>query len=101
MKTFQDKVLCLVKKIPKGRVSTYKEIGRALRRKGQVYRAVGRALHNNKLLVIIPCHRVVSSDGSIGGYSRGVKKKIALLKKEGVIISRNKIVDFKKKLFRL
>jgi len=101
MKTFQEKVLTLVKKIPKGRVTTYKEIGKTLKRKGQVYRAVGRALHNNKLLVIIPCHRVVSSDGSIGGYSRGVKKKIALLKKEGVIISRNKIVDFKKKLFRL
>jgi methylated-DNA-[protein]-cysteine S-methyltransferase len=99
MKTFQDKVLDLVKKIPKGKVSTYKEIGKALKRRGQVYRAVGRALHDNKLPVVIPCHRVVSSDGNIGGYSKGVKKKIDLLKKEKVFVRNNKIVDFKKKLF--
>ncbi|MBW2982034.1 MGMT family protein [Candidatus Woesearchaeota archaeon] len=99
MKTFQDKVLDLVKKIPKGRVSTYKEIGEALKRKGQVYRAVGRALHDNKTPVKIPCHRVVASDGSLGGYSRGLKKKIVLLKKEGIKVKKNKIIDFEKKLF--
>ena len=97
---FQDKVLALCKKIPKGKVSTYKEIGKALHKRGQVYRAVGRALHDNKTPIIIPCHRVVSSDGSIGGYSRGVKKKIALLKKEGISVKNNKIIDFEKKLFR-
>jgi methylated-DNA-[protein]-cysteine S-methyltransferase len=99
MKTFQQKVLDLVKKIPKGKVTTYKEIGRALKRKGQVYRAVGRALHDNKLPVVIPCHRVVSSDGSIGGYSRGIRKKIFLLKKEGIIVRQNKVVDFRKRLY--
>ena len=99
MKTFQDKVLDLVKKIPKGKVTTYKEIGKALKRRGQVYRAVGRALHDNKTPIIIPCHRVVNSDGNIGGYSRGIKKKIALLKKEKVFVKNRKIVDFKKKLF--
>jgi len=99
MKTFQDKVLSLVKKIPKGKVSTYKAVGKALRRRGQVYRAVGRALKENIYPVAIPCHRVVCSDGSIGGYSRGVRKKIALLKKEGVEVKKNKVVDFKKKLF--
>jgi len=97
---FQDKVLELVKKIPKGRVSTYKEIGKALRRKGQIYRAIGRALHDNKFPVVIPCHRVVSSSGELGGYSRGVKKKIALLKKEKVFVNHGKIVDFEKKLYR-
>ncbi|MBW2977722.1 MGMT family protein [Candidatus Woesearchaeota archaeon] len=95
---FSDKVLSLVKKIPRGKVTTYKAIGKALKRKGQVYRAVGRALHDNKFPVVIPCHRVVCSDGIIGGYSRGVKKKIALLKKEGVIVKKGKVVDFKKKL---
>ena len=100
MKTFQDKVLDLCKKIPKGRVSTYKEIGKALKRKGQVYRAVGRALHDNRMPVKIPCHRVVASDGSLGGYSRGLKKKIALLKREKVFVKKNKIIDFEKKLFR-
>jgi len=99
MKPFQEKVLLLVKKIPQGKVTTYKEIGKALHRKGQVYRAVGRALHDNKFPIVIPCHRVVSSDGSIGGYSRGVKKKIALLKKEKIFVKNNKIIDFKKKLF--
>jgi len=100
MKTFQQKVLSLCKKIPKGKVTTYKEIGKALKRKGQVYRAVGRALHSNKTPIVIPCHRVVASDGSIGGYSRGIKKKINLLEKEGIQIKNNKIIDFKKKLFK-
>jgi methylated-DNA-[protein]-cysteine S-methyltransferase len=100
MKTFQEKVLDLVKKIPKGKVTTYKEIGKALKRKGQVYRAVGRALHDNKTPIIIPCHRVIASDGSLGGYSRGIKKKIALLKKEGVKIESGK-VNLKKYMFAL
>ena len=98
MKTFQSKVLSLVKKIPKGRVTTYKMIGKALGKKGQAYRAVGRALHDNKFPIIIPCHRVVKSDGSLGGYSRGIKKKITLLRKEGVFVKNGKIVDFEKKL---
>jgi methylated-DNA-[protein]-cysteine S-methyltransferase len=101
MKTFHNRVLELVKKIPKGKLTTYKEIGKALKRKGQVYRAVGRALHDNKYPVIIPCHRVVASDGSLGGYSRGLKKKIALLKQEGIDVKKGKIIDFEKKLFRL
>ena len=100
MKTFQQKVLDLCKKIPKGKVTTYKEIGKALHGRGQVYRAVGRALKENKYPVVIPCHRVVCSDGSIGGYSRGVRKKISLLKKEGIVVKNNKVVDFKKKLLK-
>ncbi|MBD3355215.1 methylated-DNA--[protein]-cysteine S-methyltransferase [Candidatus Woesearchaeota archaeon] len=97
---FQEKVLNLCSKIPKGKVTTYKEIGKALGKKGQVYRAVGRALYDNKFPVKIPCHRVVCSDGSVGGYSRGIRKKIRLLRKEGVEIDKDKIKNFKKKLFR-
>ena len=99
---FTLKVLELVKKIPKGRVSTYKEIGKALGRRGQIYRAVGRALKDNPCPVKIPCHRVVCSNGSIGGYSGkgGVRKKIELLKSEGIKIRKGKIVDFSKKIFR-
>ncbi len=93
---FQAKVLSLTKKVPKGKVTTYKEIAKAMKTKA--YRDVGRALHDNKTPVVIPCHRVVASNGSIGGYSRGIKKKIQLLKKEGIKIKNNKIVDFKKKL---
>ena len=101
MEYFQDKVLDLVKRIPKGRITTYKEIGRALKKKGQVYRAVGRALHDNKYPVKISCHRVVCSDRSIGGYSRGIRKKIALLEKEGIKIKDRKVVDFKNRFFKL
>ena len=73
---FQEKVLNLCSKIPKGKVSTYKEIAKKLKTKA--YRAVGNALHNNKTPVVIPCHRVVCSDGSLGGYADGLKKKISL-----------------------
>jgi O-6-methylguanine DNA methyltransferase len=55
-------------------------------------RAVGNALHKNPWAPQVPCHRVVKSDGSIGGYAGGVKQKIALLKKEGIRIIKNKII---------
>lgn len=86
---FSDRVLEVTKKIPKGKVTTYKATAEKLGTKA--YRAVGNALHNNKNPVVIPCHRVVSSDGSIGGYSRGIKKKIELLKKEGVEVKDGKV----------
>jgi len=97
---FNQKVWNLAKKIPKGKVSTYKEIAKKLKTKA--YRAVGQALKQNKKPIVIPCHRVVNSDGSLGGYA-GVKnsiKKIKLLKKERVEIKNNKIINFKKHLFR-
>ncbi len=92
MKSFQEKVLFLAKKIPRGRVATYGEIARILKTSP---RAVGQALHANPCPIKIPCHRVVKSDGSLGGYSGGIKKKIALLEQEGVKISKGKIVNFK------
>ncbi|MBW2992842.1 MGMT family protein [Candidatus Woesearchaeota archaeon] len=99
---FKDRVYSLTKKIPKGRITTYKEIGKALKKKGQVYRAVGRALKENPYAPKVPCHRVVKSDGSLGGYRGKLNsgKKIQLLKKEGITVKNNKIMDFKKKLFR-
>ena len=84
--------------IPKGRISTYKLIGRKLGRGGQVYRAVGAALNRNKNKKV-PCHRVVNSDGSVGGFATGVRNKIKLLKKEGIKI-KNKKINLKKYLFR-
>lgn len=97
---FQEKVYKLCKKVPKGKVTTYKEIGKKLG-KGMIYRAVGMALNKNPYAPKIPCHRVVASDGSIGGFASGSKKKIALLKKEGIEIKKNKVVNFEKKLYRL
>lgn len=93
---FQHQVYALLKKIPKGRVTTYKEIGRALGKKGQVYRAVGNALHKNPFAPSLPCHRVIASDGTIGGFSKGSAAKKRLLKEEGINIKKNKVVDFKK-----
>ncbi|RLE47958.1 cysteine methyltransferase [Candidatus Woesearchaeota archaeon] len=96
--TFFEDVYSLCKKIPKGRVTTYKEIGRKLGRKGQVYRAVGVALNRNPYKSV-PCHRVVLSNGRVGGFARGVAAKIKLLKSEGLLIRKDKIVDFDEKFF--
>ena len=96
---FNEKVYRLCKKIPKGKVSTYGEIGRVLGGKGQIYRAVGRALNQNPYSKV-PCHRVVSSGGELGGFSSGIKNKIKLLRKEGIEIKNNKI-DLKKYLYKI
>ena len=101
MKTFQDKVLDLVKKIPKGKVTTYKEIAYSLGHRG--YRSVGQALKNNPRPVKIPCHRVVCADGSLGGYCGEMdsQKKLDLLKKEGVHFEDGKIKDFENYFLKL
>lgn len=80
---FQDEILNLVSKIPEGKVITYKQLARALDKPG-AYRAVGGALANNPRPGEIPCHRVVRSDGGVGGYVRGREEKEELLRKEGV-----------------
>jgi len=77
----KEKVYSLVKRIPKGRVSTYKIIASKLGTKA--YRAVGNALNKNKK-PIIPCHKVVKSSANIGFYNKGLKKKIKMLKDEGL-----------------
>lgn len=85
----QKRVLSLTRRIPRGRVSTYKEIARKLR----VHpRAVARALTKNPFPIKIPCHRVIHADGKIGGYTpRGMKEKIRLLKKEGIKIRKGRV----------
>ena len=87
---FSQRVLEIVKRVPKGRVSTYADVARALGAP-RAARAVGNALHNNPTSVTVPCHRVVRSDGGLGGYSRGAKKKRELLLKEGVELRGNRI----------
>jgi len=87
---FQKKVFFLVKKIPKGKVKTYKEIAKEL---DSHPRAVGKALNANQNLIKIPCHRVIRSDGKIEGYKLEPKKKIDLLKKEGIKIQKGKIIN--------
>jgi len=82
---FQEKVYAICKKIPKGKTMTYGEIAKILKSSP---RAVGQALRVNPYAPIVPCHRVIKSDGSLGGYNGKMnsRKKINLLKKEGVKI---------------
>jgi methylated-DNA-[protein]-cysteine S-methyltransferase len=101
MSKFQVRVLELVSKIPRGKVTTYKELARALG-SPRAYRAVGNALACNPHPVKIPCHRVVRSDCKIGGYEGNRlagKKKAELLMGENVKTVDGK-VSLKKYMFR-
>ena len=96
---FAEHVYYWTKKVPKGSITTYGDIAKAMKTKA--YRAVGQALHVNPYAPVVPCHRVVKSDGSIDGFASGTKKKIEMLKKEGIKVKKGKIIDFKKKIIRL
>lgn len=80
-------------KIPKGKVTTYGDIAKILGHPS-ASRAVGRMLNKNPNPVQVPCHRVVMSDGNVGGYAFGKAKKKELLKKEGLHITGESIPDF-------
>ena len=84
---FQIKVWKYLLKIPKGKVKTYKQVAIAIKSPSSA-RAVGNAVGKNPYAPRIPCHRVIKSDGSLGGYSGkgGVKTKKKLLKNEGVTL---------------
>ena len=84
---FQKKVWNYLKTIRKGTVKTYKQVAIAINRPRSA-RAVANAVGKNSFAPKIPCHRVIRSDGSLGGYSGkgGVKTKKLLLKREGVIV---------------
>jgi methylated-DNA-[protein]-cysteine S-methyltransferase len=81
---FQQKVWRELQRIPRGRTVSYKELAR---RAGspQGFRAVGQANGRNPVPIIVPCHRVISADGSLGGYSSGLDKKRWLLQHEGAM----------------
>jgi|SRR3989344_5238587 len=96
--SFNEEVYKLCKKIPKGKVSTYKEIGLALNSKA--YRAVGNALNKNPHAPEVPCHRVINSQGHLHGFASGLKNKRKLLEKEGIQIKNNKVLDFEKVFYR-
>ncbi len=80
--------------IPLGKVATYGQIAKYLG-SDKSARAVGGALHRNPFAPKVPCHRVIQSNGQLGGFASGTKTKSILLEKEGVIILNNK-VDLKK-----
>ena len=84
---FQLKVWAYLRKIPRGSLKTYSQVAKAIG-KPRAVRAVANAIGKNPLAPKIPCHRVIRSDGSLGGYSGkgGIKTKRFLLKKEGVTL---------------
>ena len=84
---FQLKVWSYLKKIPKGKTKSYLEVAKAIG-KPSAFRAVANAVGKNPFPPKIPCHRVIRSDGSMGGYSGkgGIKKKKILLQSEGITI---------------
>ena len=80
--SFQKKVLDKLQAVPRGAVISYQALAAAAGAPNGA-RAVGNALHNNPVPIYVPCHRVISSDGRIGGYGGGVARKIQLLRSEG------------------
>lgn len=96
--TFSQQVWAATKKIPKGKVATYATIAKMIKRPKSA-RAVGNALNANPYAPVVPCHRVVKSDGSIGGFASGPKKKVSLLTKEGVMVKKGKVIPLEKYLF--
>lgn len=97
MSNLADRCYTLLKLVPVGKVTTYKALAHALGTKN--YRAIGQILRHNPDAPHTPCHRVVVSDSSLGGfmgYTHGpeILKKIHLLKSEGIAIKNNHIVNF-------
>ena len=85
--------------VPKGKVTTYGELAKAVGLKnGQ--RSIGRIMNKNPYPVIVPCHRVVNSNGKIGGYAYGQDVKTNMLSKEGIEIQNGIILDFEKRIFK-
>ena len=96
-KTFSERCYKLLSKVPKGKVTTYKILAEKLGTRA--YRAVGTCMNKNPFAPQVPCHRVVNSDGKIGGFASGTKKKISMLKKEGVEIKDGRVVDFEERVW--
>lgn len=79
---FQKRVWNQLRKIPFGKTYSYKDLAKQIKNENAC-RAVGTANGKNPLCIIIPCHRIISADGSLGGYSGGLDLKIKLLELEG------------------
>ena len=98
-----SRVYAKLKLVPTGKITTYKLLAEVVGSKA--YRVVGQVLANNPYAPIVPCHRVVRSDGKIGGFmgkkmGNEIERKKVMLKKEGLEFDGDKVVDFGKRLFK-
>ncbi len=100
MTSFQSQCYEALKKVPRGKVITYGGLAEMIGRP-KAHRAVGSAMNKNPFAPKVPCHRVVKSNGDLGGFSIDIKVKIKRLQEEGVMVSNNKIVDFQSILFQV
>tara|TARA_Y100000310_G_scaffold345665_1_gene467944 strand:+ start:3823 stop:4125 length:303 start_codon:yes stop_codon:yes gene_type:complete len=98
MKNLIGKIYSNLKKVPKGKITTYKELAKSINSKA--YRYVGTLMKTNKNPNKIPCFKVVKSNGNIGEYASGKKEKINRLNKENIKVKNNKIINFKKVLYK-
>lgn len=99
---FQEKVYAITSKIPKGKVATYKIVANKVGVNS--CQAVGQALKRNPRAPIVPCHRVVASDGTMCGFAghrtgKKIDEKIKILKSEGISVKEGKIVNFEQVLW--
>ena len=88
---FSHAVYAKLLKVPKGKVTTYAALARAVGT--AAYRAVGTAMKNNPYMGDIPCHRVIKTDRSVGGFNGGEPLKLVMLKKEGITLINGKIPE--------
>jgi methylated-DNA-[protein]-cysteine S-methyltransferase len=96
---FNERCYKLLSTVPEGKITTYKDLALALGTKA--YRAVGNAMNKNPYpRELVPCHRVINTDGRLGGYNGKTSEKIARLKAEGVSVSEERVIDYKKILHK-
>ena len=100
MTRFQSDCYDALKKVPKGKVITYAGLARMIGRPN-AHRAVGSAMNKNPYAPQVPCHRVVKSNGDLGGFATDIEVKIKRVQEEGVMVSDNKIVDFRSTLYKI
>ena len=100
MTRFQSDCYEALKKVPKGKVITYAGLAIMIGRP-KAHRAVGSAMNKNPYAPQVPCHRVVKSNGDLGGFATDIEVKIKRLQEEGVMVSDNKIVDFRSTLYKI
>jgi len=99
MTSFQSKCYEALKTIPSGNVISYGGLAGMIGRPN-AHRAVGSAMNKNLFAPIVPCHRVVKSNGELGGFADDISIKIKRLQKEGVHVLNNRIVNFQSVLFK-